>query len=125
MRTFGICFLTIVCMLVMQSWLDTGADAAALSPPSGWYPSRERMNYALGQVYGSVGTAVGTTEITVSGMVATDHILFIANLTDPTETQLSTANVTAASGKVSFASGSANGEKYLVCYKRPRPDWSN
>lgn len=125
MRNIVMCFVTVLCTLMLQSWIYEPAGAAALTPPSGWSPSRERMNYALGRIYVSVGQATGTTEIAVTGLTATDHILGITNLSDPTETQLAMTAVTAATGKVTFASGSTNAEYYQVIWKRPRPDWSD
>lgn len=123
-RTF-ITVLVTLCALAMIEGITYRADAAALLPPAGWYPSRERMNYALGRVIVSVGAADGTTKIAAVGITATDHVLGITNLSDPSETQIATTAVTAGTDVITFASGSTNAEYYQVIYLRPRGDWSN
>ena len=96
-------------------------DAAGLTPPLGRLLGKRNLSqYALGRIIASVGPGVGTTEVTVSGMLATDHICGLVNLTDPTETQIANSSLTTAAGKVSAASGITNAEKYLVIYLRPQ-----
>jgi hypothetical protein len=120
-RGLGLAVLFLIAFTCGIAWVVTShyASAAALTPPIGFIVRADAQRYALGRSLLSVGTGVGTTEITVSGLLATDIVGGIANLSTPTETPLALSAITAAAGKVTASTGITNDNKYIVHYVRP------
>jgi len=105
--------------LALLAYVALRAEAAGLTPPIGFIVRRDCANYALGRIFMSVGVATGTTEVAASGLTATDHLVGMVNASDPSEAQVANASLTAASDKVTVASGVTNGEYYIVIWVRP------
>jgi len=99
----------------------------ALSLSSYLRVNRDVLKDALALPMTIVGTGASTSTITVTGLLATDIVTCVVNLTDPTETQVAVTGVTASANLITADSGTpfANTEKYLVQFLRPVKDGRN
>lgn len=118
----GMSVAGVLVLLVIGGFFAIAANqyvyAAALSAPVGFPHQRDCAKWAMGTHHSSVGQSTGTTEIAASGLLASDYVYSIVNLSDPSETQIAPSAITAAADKITFASGSTNAEYYMVLWKR-------
>ena len=97
----------------------------ANKPPDGWHPQRDRQRWALGRVVCFVGQGqVSEAQINAAGVLPTDYIAGVINLSTVAEAQADLTKVTPAANQITTSETPpwTNNNYYLVVVHRRQED---